>query len=136
MFADQKKGKSMGDGYALQNKIASGTTIIGDIESEGDFRIDGVIKGNFSLTGKVVIGKSGVIEGTLKASNADIEGKVSGKIYVSDILSLRASSVIDGEVETGKLSVEPGASFNATCKMKGAIKLNHDQTGSSEEKIA
>ena len=48
----------MGDGYALQNKIASGTTITGDIESEGDFRIDGVIKGNFSLTGKVVIGKS------------------------------------------------------------------------------
>ena len=117
-------------------KLLQGQQLQGILKVKAHFRIDGVIKGNFSLTGKVVIGKSGVIEGTLKASNADIEGKVSGKIYVSDILSLRASSVIDGEVETGKLSVEPGASFNATCKMKGAIKLNHDQTGSSEEKIA
>ena len=136
MFSDQKKGKSSGEGYTLQNKIASGTTITGDIVSEGDFRIDGIIKGNFSSTGKVVIGKSGEVEGTLKASNADIEGKVSGKVYVSDILSLRATSIVDGEVVTGKLSVEPGASFNATCKMKGAIKLNHDKTASKEEKIA
>ena len=136
MFADQKKGKSAGDGYTLQNKIASGTVITGDIESEGDFRIDGTIKGNFSLSGKVVIGKSGEIEGTLRASNADIEGKVSGKIYVSDILSLKSTSIVDGEVEIGKLSVEPGASFNATCKMKGAIKLNHEQSKPTEEKIA
>lgn len=136
MFSEQKKTKAGGDGYTLQNKIASGTTITGDIVSEGDFRIDGIIKGNFSSTGKVVVGKSGEIEGTLKASNADIEGKISGKIYISDILSLRATSIIDGEVETGKLSIEPGASFNATCKMKGAIKLNHDKGKTSEEKIA
>jgi cytoskeletal protein CcmA (bactofilin family) len=72
--------------------------------------------------GKVVIGKTGLINGTLKSSNADIEGKFSGKLIISDTLSLKSTAHVEGEVEAGKLAVEPGATFNATCTMKGSIK--------------
>lgn len=122
MFSDTKKGKMTTDNTSQQNLIAQGTTIVGDITSKGAFRIDGTLQGTLKTTGKVVVGKAGTIKGTLEGVNADFEGKFSGKLKLSGTLSLKSSAHIEGEVEVGKLAVEPGATFNAVCSMKGAIK--------------
>ena len=100
-----------------QNKISQGTTLVGDIRSEGGFRIEGTIEGTINTPSKVVIGSTGILQGTLSCKDADIEGRVTGKILVSGTLTLRASANIEGEVVTKKLAVEPGATFNATCAM-------------------
>lgn len=122
MFSsDTKKSKTM-ETSTSQNIIAQGTTIVGDIVSKGPFRIDGSIEGNVKTPGKVVVGKSGSIIGTLQGDNADFEGKFSGKLHLTGTLSLKSTAQIDGEVIIGKLAVEPGATFNATCSMKGAVK--------------
>ncbi|MFD2917000.1 bactofilin family protein [Psychroserpens luteus] len=110
------------DTTSQQNTIAKGTVITGDIISEGDFRIEGTVQGNIKTPGKVVIGKTGIINGTLKSANADIEGKFTGKLLLSDTLSLKSSAHVEGEVMVGRLAVEPGANFNATCSMKGGLK--------------
>ncbi len=122
MFSDTKKGKMTTDNTSQQNLIAQGTKIVGDITSKGAFRIDGTLQGTLKTTGKVVVGKAGTIKGTLEGVNADFEGKFSGKLKLSETLSLKSSAHIEGEVEVGKLSVEPGATFNAVCSMKGAVK--------------
>ncbi|MFK7783291.1 polymer-forming cytoskeletal protein [Psychroserpens sp.] len=123
MFSsDKKTGKMATETTSQQNTIAKGTTITGDIISDGDFRIEGSVQGNIKTPGKVVIGKTGIINGTLKSANADIEGKFTGKLLLSDTLSLKSSAHVEGEVIVGKLAVEPGATFNATCSMKGALK--------------
>ena len=105
-----------------QNTIAQGTIIEGDLKSEGDFRIEGVINGTLITKGKVVIGTTGLVEGSLSCNNADIEGKIKGKLVVLETLSLRASANVYGDVQTGKLAVEPGATFNANCQMKDSVK--------------
>jgi len=105
-----------------QNVIAQGTKIVGDIASQGPFRIDGTVEGNVKTSGKVVVGKSGYIKGTLQGENADFEGKFSGKLILTGTLSLKSTAHIEGEVHTTKLAVEPGATFNATCSMKGTVK--------------
>ena len=123
MFSEKpKKLKSTSEFINQQNTIAKGTTITGDIISDGDFRVEGTIQGNIKTPGKVVLGKTGIINGTLYAANADIEGKFSGKLVLTDTLSLKASAHVEGEVEVGKFAVEPGAAFNATCVMTGAVK--------------
>ena len=122
MFSDNKKGKMTADNTSQQNIIAQGTTLVGDIISKGAFRIDGTIQGTLKTHGKIVVGKSGIVNGSLEGENADFEGKFSGKLKLSGTLSLKASAHIEGEVEVGKLTVEPGATFNAVCSMKGAIK--------------
>jgi len=114
MFSD-KKDKS-------QNRINEGTKLKGDIQSTGFFRIDGTVEGNISTPSKIVIGKTGVVVGTLHCENADIEGKFEGKLDISGTLSLKASAHIEGDVVVGKLAVEPGATFNASCAMQGAAK--------------
>jgi cytoskeletal protein CcmA (bactofilin family) len=120
MFSDNKKGRADIQTTSQQNRIAQGTKIVGDFTSEGGFRIDGEIEGTLKTPGKVVVGKSGVITGTLEGANADFEGKFSGKLLLSGTLTLKSSAIIEGEVIVGKLAVEPGATFNASCSMKGA----------------
>lgn len=115
--SDSKKRKPTMENNTQQNVIASGTKIVGDIESKGPFRIDGTVEGSVTTDGKVVIGKSGNIVGTLQAVNVDVEGKFSGKLLLKGTLSLKSSAQIDGDVHVNKLAVEPGAIFNATCKM-------------------
>lgn len=119
-----------------RNVIAKNTTIVGDIKSDGDFRIDGALNGTLTTNGRVIIGAEGSIKGKVEATNADIEGMFSGNLLVSNTLTVKATANISGEVIIGKLSVEPGASFNATCAMKGAIKelnLNNDEKIRSEK---
>ena len=118
-----------------RNIIGSNTTIVGDIISKGDFRIDGKVDGTIKTKGRVVIGKSGTAIGRVECTNADIEGKFSGELFVENLLTLKATAKISGEVVISKLSVEPGAEFNATCSMKGSVKeLNNGK--STKEKSA
>ena len=103
--------------------IESSTKIIGDIFSEADFRIDGVVEGNITTSGKIVVGKSGKINGKINCSNADISGSISGKIEVNEVLSLMSESLIQGDIVTGKLSVEEGAQVEASISMKSGKQL-------------
>lgn len=119
MFSDKQKPRTMNEIGGQPNRIEKNTKIKGDIVSEADFRIDGKLDGNVTTSGKVVIGKGGYIHGKVECVNADIEGNFNGELLVSDLLSLKASAVIEGTVSVTKLAVEPGATFNASCTMKG-----------------
>ncbi|MDP6921384.1 MAG: polymer-forming cytoskeletal protein [Lutibacter sp.] len=105
-----------------RNLIGKKTTITGEVVSEGDFRIDGSVEGTITTSGKVVLGKSGTVTGKIVCSNADIEGRLSGELVVSNLLSVKASADISGELTISKLAVAPGAAFNATCTMKSSVK--------------
>ena len=104
------------------NRIVEGTEINGDIISQADFRLDGHLKGNFTTPGKIVIGPKGSINGDVICKNADIEGKFQGILKVEEILNVKAKATISGEVTCGKLSVQPGADFSASCVMQPIAK--------------
>ena len=133
MFSEKKKNSNQ---VLERNIIAKNTSIVGDIKSEGDFRVDGIVEGTIKTTGRVVIGAQGTIKGTVECSNADIEGVFSGKLIVSELLSLKSSAKIEGEVFINKLSVEPNATFNATCIMKGGVKELKTNERKKTEKTA
>lgn len=133
MFSKESK-KTSGNKVSERNIIGRNTQIMGDIISEGDFRIDGTLEGTIKTNGRVIIGESGFIKGKVECENADVEGKFSGELIVSNTLTVKTSANINGDVIIGKLSVEPGASFNATCAMKGAVKeLNKDDQKRKEK---
>lgn len=135
MFSDNKKGKYP-DPSTQQNRISEGTKIVGDITSKGGFRIDGAVEGTISTPNKVVIGKNGSVQGTLICKDADIEGVVNGKVQIDNLLSIKSTAKIEGEVTVGKLAVEPGATFNASCDMKGAVKTLSKNAKKQGEKSA
>jgi cytoskeletal protein CcmA (bactofilin family) len=104
------------------NVIGKGTVLEGNIETYGNIRIEGKIIGSIKSKSKIALGHSSHVEGNITAQNADLEGEVKGKIEISELLVLKSTAVIHGDIITGKLVVEPGAVFNGSCKMGTASK--------------
>ncbi|MFN6378652.1 MAG: polymer-forming cytoskeletal protein [Flavobacteriales bacterium] len=104
------------------NRIVEGTSIEGEIRCESNIRIDGSFIGNLTTKGRLVIGPAGRLEGTISCQNAEIEGLVKGKINVQQLLSLKGSAKVEGDIFTDKLSIEPGASFTGACNMGAKVK--------------
>lgn len=116
-----------------RNIVAKNTSIKGDILSDGDFRIDGTLEGTLRTKGRVIIGLDGFVKGDVEATNAEIDGKFSGNLVVNDLLTVKTTANISGDVVIGKLSVEPGATFNANFSMKGAVKDINQNAQPTEE---
>ncbi|NOX48659.1 MAG: polymer-forming cytoskeletal protein [Chlorobi bacterium] len=129
----QKKSNNMAKSNGTDykpNSIVAGTTIKGDITSQGDFRIDGALTGSINSKGKIVVGQSGSIDGEIICQNADISGTIKAKLTVEQLLTLKSSANLTGDVVTGKLAIEPGAKFTGTCNMSGGNTFNK-QSGSA-----
>ena len=106
------------------NMIGVGTTIEGNISSSENIRFDGNLVGNLNTKGKVFIGQSGKVTGEIRCKNCEVEGVIDGRVVVEELLSLRAVSRLYGEIKTGKLAIEPGATFTGKCDMGGKKEIN------------
>ena len=133
MFTNKNESMKKEDATAAINMIGAGTVITGDIYSKGDIRVDGTLKGSVTTEGKVVLGKEGVIEGDVVCKNADVSGILKAKITVSQLLSLKTTAKLNGDIITNKLSIEPGAAFTGSSSMGAVIKDIKD-VGKSEKK--
>jgi len=110
--------RNSNDSSAVEfNRIVTGTRIHGEIETKGDIRIDGTVVGTLNIQGKLVLGTAGKIEGEIKCKNAEVMGQIDGEIRVSELLSLKSSSTLKGDIITNKISIEPGANISGTINM-------------------
>jgi len=124
--------KSVEGGNSSINLIGAGTVIEGDIRSNGDIRIDGTVIGHVVSKAKVVIGATGVVEGDVNSQNADVSGVIKGKTVVAELLFLKSAAKVIGDIVTGKLVVEVGATFTGSCNMGPVIKDIKDADKSTE----
>ena len=102
---------------ALYNAITAESKIIGTIVANNDIRIDVTVEGDIQCRGKVVIGEKGFVHGNIQCTNAEVQGRIEGKVEALQTLALRASANIQGDVVTQSLIVEPNAIFCGTCQM-------------------
>lgn len=124
MFS-KNSAKNQGIDSTSINLIGNGTQMVGEIKANGDLRIDGSHKGNLTVKGKLVVGPSGFIEGEIDCQNADVSGEIKGKLNVAELLSLKATARVNGDIVTGKISIEPDAQFTGNCSMGGVVKNIH-----------
>lgn len=113
---DNKTPLSTGSGSTL-NALVRGTVVEGTVRCESDLRVDGTIKGKLNCTAKVIIGPTGAVEGEIHCQNAVIEGRFKGVLTVKELLNIRETAEVEGEITTNKLLVQSGAKFNVACKM-------------------
>jgi cytoskeletal protein CcmA (bactofilin family) len=122
-------------GTSSINLIGAGTVVEGDIKSNGDIRIDGTVIGNIVSKAKVVVGATGAIDGNVTSQNADVSGGIKGKVTVNELLFLKSSANIQGDIITGKLVVEVGATFTGTCNMGPMIKDMHNKDKQKQNEL-
>ena len=111
------KSSATTNGGPILNIIGAGTTVEGTITCDGDVRIEGHVKGTVNSKAKIVIGSSGSVEGDLYCDNADISGKIFGSVEAHELVFLKASAYLEGDITTTKFVVETGAKFNGNCRM-------------------
>lgn len=114
-----KRSTSNAGNTLSHNSLVAGTVVKGDVSSESDIRIDGEIYGTLICRAKVVIGPKGLVEGKIVCKSARIEGHLKGDIRAEDLLDLRKTARITGDIISTKLVIEDGAIFNGSCKMQG-----------------
>lgn len=113
---DMAKTNVENDSNAI-NIIGVGTEITGDVNTNGDIRIDGFLSGNVVTEGKLVVGETGKIKGEVHCKNSEVLGMIEGKIKVRELVTLKSSARIYGDIVTQKLSIEPGSLFTGNCNM-------------------
>ncbi|MFT4834368.1 MAG: cytoskeletal protein CcmA (bactofilin family) [Marinoscillum sp.] len=113
----RKDMKVVEEGSLSNNIIGKGTVLEGNLETFGNIRIEGKVIGTVKTKSKAAFGQSSEIEGSIHAQNAEIAGHIKGKVEVADILVLKDTAVIDGDIITNKLVIESGAVFNGSCNM-------------------
>jgi len=123
MFGSKSEKQNTSNGVQtstnVSNSIVEGTIINGNITAPNDIRIDGELIGKLDCKGRVIIGPQGKIEGEIICINAIIEGTFSGTINVKELLSVKETGIITGDIITDKLMVQTGAVFNVSCSMGG-----------------
>ncbi|TAH20830.1 MAG: polymer-forming cytoskeletal protein [Cytophagales bacterium] len=129
---DKKVGAP--ESISISNMIGKGTLITGDLETAGNLRIDGKLKGNIHSKAKVALGAGSLVDGNIYSQNADIEGEVTGILEIADTLVLKATAIIKGDIITNKLVVEAGAKFNGTCRM-GEQPMPREQSKAEHTKV-
>ena len=99
------------------SRVSQGASIKGDLCSSTDIRVDGQVDGTLYTEGKAVVGESARLSGKLFGTTIDFWGKMDGDIFVRDTLSLKSSSVVNGNIHVRRIQVEMGAQINGTCNM-------------------
>lgn len=132
-----KKAKEVNIGAHSSNRILQGTSIEGNVSSDGDFRVDGLIKGNITISGKLVIGEKGTVKGEVKCGSATISGKLEGTLEVDELLNLEETARVNGDIFTVKLAIEPGAEFSGSCKMGAVVReISKDESAKEGQRSA
>lgn len=126
MFSrDKSDARLGGDGPAAPRKggsipsiISSDLRVIGDLSSEGDLQIDGVIEGDVESR-SLTVGINAKVKGSVSADDARICGTVEGEVKANSVIVAETARVI-GDVVHEKLSVETGAYLEGNCRHMSA----------------
>ncbi|MBX7047952.1 MAG: polymer-forming cytoskeletal protein [Chitinophagales bacterium] len=89
----------------------------GKLDSDGDIRVEGIIRGSIRTSAKVAVGSTGLIEGDIHCKSADIEGRIIGDVEVTEVLTLKSTAIVEGNIYTAKIVIENGAHFDGICNM-------------------
>ena len=107
----------MDNSNGSNNIIWEGSVLKGNLSSSGNVRLEGKVIGDLSSSSKVACGETSVVDGNVVAENAEIAGKVTGKVTVDELLILKSTASIHGDISTSNLIIESGANFNGACTM-------------------
>jgi len=116
---DEPRGPSLG-GTSSLSIIAAGTSIDGDIETEGVIRVEGRVEGSINAGRQVLIGRQGEVRGDITTREAVVGGKVEGTISATERLEVQSTSVITGDINTRAIAVVEGGRINGTVRITDA----------------
>ncbi|HWG35704.1 MAG TPA: polymer-forming cytoskeletal protein [Gemmatimonadaceae bacterium] len=106
-----------------ESVISAGLSIEGTITGNGDVRIAGQFKGDVNVQGSLTIEAGAKLVGGVRASNVVIDGELEGNIEGATRVELRSTGVLNGNLNTGSLTVAAGS------RMRGQVEFGWAKDG-------
>ncbi|MBI2607315.1 MAG: polymer-forming cytoskeletal protein [Candidatus Doudnabacteria bacterium] len=97
--------------------VASGMRIEGELKSNGNIRIDGVVAGKIQTAHDIMVGGTAQIDADINAENAVVAGVVAGNITVKGSILIMETGKVAGNISCANLGIREGAIFSGNCKM-------------------
>jgi len=94
--------------FSINTIIGPNTDLAGDIETGGFTRIDGSIRGNVKVKGRVIIGEKARIKGNVTGTNITAGGVVFGNIIADGNLVILSTAVVIGDIITRRIQADDG----------------------------
>ncbi len=113
--------------------VGPSVKIQGDLNSEGNIRIEGQVTGKINTSQSVYINPGAHITADVLAGNAVIGGEVKGNLKISGHLILQGTARIGGDITCSILRVEDGAQFSGKCIMNGVSNGNGKKSAVVED---
>jgi cytoskeletal protein CcmA (bactofilin family) len=95
-----------------KSTLMGATRITGSVSGPGDLVLDGELHGDVTITGLLVIGENGALEGKVNAGNVVLAGRVKGRVMARERVEIRASGRLEGNVVCQKIAIAEGASLD------------------------
>ena len=103
--------------FSINTIIGPGTSISGDIESEGFTRVDGNVLGNVKARGRVVIGERARMKSNISGTAVTVGGVVFGNVLASERLIVLATGLVMGDIITRRIQADEG------CLIHGRVRV-------------
>ena len=129
---DDSKGAPLSGSNSL-SIIAAGTTIDGNVETDGVIRIEGRVEGSIRAARQVLVGRQGEVQGDIHTREAVIGGKVQGTIVATERLEVQGTSVIVGDIDTRAIAVIEGGRINGTVRISDAREAEAEGAGETTD---
>ena len=92
--------------------IREDTFLKGEIRNGGRIEVFGYVEGDVAGD-LLIVQPGGRCYGRVKVESADVRGQLQGDIVVRQLITIRGSGVVTGNVKYGKLSMEMGGALTA-----------------------
>ena len=106
------------ESMAAETVVGHSVKIQGDLVSEGDIKVDGVVAGKVRTSKNLFVGPTAKVEADVQAGSSTVAGIIAGNVKVNGLLNIMQTGRISGDIECEQLAVEEGAYFSGNCKMK------------------
>lgn len=97
--------------------IAAGMKIVGDIESTGVVKIEGIVEGAIRGARQLLLGRQGTVHGDIRAHEVVIGGTVVGTIIADERVEIQGTSSVQGDIHTKSIVVLEGGVINGNVRM-------------------
>lgn len=120
------------DGSFINSIVGEGTEFRGDLKLSGLLRVDGDFSGSITTDGKILVGKNGRAECTIKAGTVVVGGVVRGNISANEKVVILSTGMVIGNVSTPRLIVEEGVVLNGNCLISRSAVVSEAERGEAE----
>jgi len=118
MIGEKKVNGSDIDEKDITTVVADDLEIKGTIKFKSSVMLKGVFEGEIQSEGLLVVGPTAKVKATITTKTLISHGEITGNVVANEQVTLKSTSLHNGDISTPNIIIENGSVFNGSCAMR------------------